>query len=197
MVIQPTVVDGVVLAWQRLSSTVVHQDEGFEVRRDKVVQPDGSQGVYVHVVAPAAVTVLALRDDDQVVLTRQWVYTHGGSQWRLPCGAVASTDDGVEAAARRELAEAVGLRAERWEQIGQVHCADSLSNFADHLFLARGLSKTKVGRKHDDANHGVRVVPFQAAVDLVQQGDLPHAGSAHAVLALAVRRATQGALATA
>jgi 8-oxo-dGDP phosphatase len=179
---------GVVMVWQRLATNVVHRSPWFEVRADDVVRPDGGHGTYTHVVAPGSVTVLALQDDDHVVLTRQWIYTHGGTEWRLPGGAMDDEDATPLAAARRELAEETGLRAEKWERLGQIHGADSLSNHVDHIFLATGLTQGEPDLGPGEADLRVRTLPFRRALDLVQQGMLPHAGSSHALLVMALRR---------
>jgi 8-oxo-dGTP pyrophosphatase MutT (NUDIX family) len=175
-------------AWQRLASRVVHATPWFEVRRDAVVRPDGGRDTYQHVVAPGSVTILALDDDDRVVLTRQWVYTHGGIQWRLPGGGIDAADPDPIAAARRELAEETGLLATRWEPIGRIHGADSLSNHVDHIFLATGLTAGPSTPEPGEADLEVRWLPFQHAVGLVTAGHVPHAGSAYALLLLAVQR---------
>ena len=182
---------GVVMVWQRLATNVVHRSPWFEVRADDVVLPDGGHGTYTHVVAPGSVTVLALQDDDHVVLTRQWIYTHGGTEWRLPGGAMDDEDASPLAAARRELAEETGLRAEKWERLGQIHGADSLSNHVDHIFLATGLTQGEPDLGPGEADLRVRTLPFCHALDLVQQGMLPHAGSSHALLVMALRRTVQ------
>ncbi|GAB2848729.1 NUDIX domain-containing protein [Lentzea nigeriaca] len=182
---------GVVMVWQRLATNVVHRSPWFEVRADDVVRPDGGHGTYTHVVAPGSVTVLAIQDDDHVVLTRQWIYTHGGTEWRLPGGAVDDADADPLAAARRELAEETGLRAEKWERLGQIHGADSLSNHVDHIFLATDLTQGEPDLGPGEADLRVRTLPFHHALDLVQQGMLPHAGSSHALLVMALRRTAQ------
>ncbi|GGN02948.1 ADP-ribose pyrophosphatase [Lentzea pudingi] len=179
---------GVVMVWQRLATNVVHRSQWFEVRADSVVRPDGGHGTYTHVVAPASVTVLAIQDDDHVVLTRQWIYTHGGTEWRLPGGAIDDGDADPVAAARRELEEETGLRAQRWERLGQIHGADSLSNHVDHIFLATGLTQGEPSLEPAEADLCVRTMPFCRALDLVRQGMLPHAGSSHALLVMALRR---------
>ncbi|MFD4676656.1 NUDIX domain-containing protein [Lentzea sp. NPDC058450] len=179
---------GVVMVWQRLATNVIHRSPWFEVRSDSVVRPDGGRDVYTHVVAPGSVTILALRDDDEVVLTRQWIYTHGGTEWRLPGGAVDEADPDPLAAARRELAEETGLRAAKWESLGQIHGADSLSNHVDHIYLATDLTQGEPALEPGEADLRVRTMPFCRALDLVQQGKLPHAGSSHALLVMALRR---------
>jgi ADP-ribose pyrophosphatase len=179
------------MVWQRLATRLVHRSPWFDVRADDVVRPDGGHGTYTHVVAPGSVTVLAIQDDDQVVLTRQWIYTHGGTEWRLPGGAVDEADASPEDAARRELAEETGLRAEKWERLGQIHGADSLSNHVDHIFLATGLTQGEASLGPGESDLRVRTMPFCHALDLVQRGMLPHAGSSHALLVMALRRAGQ------
>ncbi|GAA1288676.1 NUDIX hydrolase [Saccharothrix xinjiangensis] len=179
---------GVVVVWQRLATDVVHSSPWFEVHRDAVVRPDGGHDTYHHVVAPGSVTVLALDDDDHVVLTRQWIYTHGGTEWRLPGGGVDAEDANPEEAARRELAEETGLRAVNWLRIGRVHGADSLSNHVDHVFLATGLSAGGAALGPGEGDLRVHRIPFDDAVDLVLRGQLPHAGSSYALLSTALRR---------
>ncbi|MCS7477483.1 NUDIX domain-containing protein [Umezawaea endophytica] len=174
-----------VAAWQRLSSVVVHSSPAFQVRQDEVVGPDGGHEACTHVVVPASVTVLAVDDQDRVVLTRQWVYTHGGTEWRLPGGPVTAADDDPAAAARRELADSTGLRASVWTRIGRVHGADLVCDHVEHLFRADGVT---AGDRLRRRTPRMRRVPFREVVDLVRLGRLPHAGSGHAVLAEALRR---------
>lgn len=172
-----------VFAWQRLESTVVHQTPCFQVRNDSIIRPDSVRDTVEYVVSPGSVTVLAIDGDDNVLFTRRWLYIHGGSQWRLPSGDIRERETDVTAA-QRELLEATGLRCEQLQSLGVVHGADSVCDHEDHLFLATGLSGTR--------SPGVRKLSFEDAVDLVLSGQVPHAGSACALLTTAVRRAAIG-----
>ncbi|GAB3491307.1 NUDIX domain-containing protein [Amycolatopsis cihanbeyliensis] len=180
------------MAWQLLESEVVHSTPWFDVRSDLVIRPDGARDVYSHVVTPGSVTVLALHQDDSVVLTRQWIYTHGGTEWRLPGGVIDAEDADPAAAARRELAEETGLRAGNWHKLGIVHGADSMSNHVDHLFLATGLTTGTPAPDRGESDLRVRRLAFPGALSLVRNGQLPHAGSGHALLLTALRRAETG-----
>jgi ADP-ribose pyrophosphatase len=159
------------------------------VRSDAVVRPDGAADVYQHVIAPGSVTVLALGTGDRVAMTRQWIYTHGSTQWRLPGGGIDARDTNPLCAARRELAEETGLRAAEWRELGRIHGADSLSNHVDHVFLATGLTQGVADLGGGEADLALSWLPFDEAVGLVTNGHVPHAGSAYALLLLAVRRA--------
>jgi 8-oxo-dGTP pyrophosphatase MutT (NUDIX family) len=178
--------------WRRLDSAVVHTTPWFVVRRDAVLRPDGEQDTYQHVIAPGAVTVLAIDSQDRVAMTRQWIYTHGSTQWRLPGGGIDTSDANPLDAARRELAEETGLRATDWAQLGRIHGADSLSNHVDHVFLAAGLTQGEPELGPGESDLAVSWLPFDEAVDLVTCGQVPHAGSAYALLLQAVRRGAAG-----
>ncbi|MGH3915632.1 MAG: NUDIX domain-containing protein [Pseudonocardiaceae bacterium] len=153
-----------------------------------MIRPDGGFDSYMHVMTPGSVTVLAMDHEDRIMLTRQWIYTHESTQWRLPGGGVDLNDDNFLAAARRELAEETGLEAGHWEPLGQVHEADSLSNHVDRIFFATDLTSCEQRLEPGEADLKIEWISFDKALQLVLSGELPHAGSAYAVLLMAVRR---------
>jgi ADP-ribose pyrophosphatase len=173
--------------WSRLASEVVFTSGWFEVRRDDALRPDGSRGPYDHVLAPPAVTVLALDEHRRIGVTRQWIYTHGAPQWRLPAGRVDERDGAPVVAARRELAEETGVDADEWLSLGSINCADSLTNHVDHAFLATGLTFGTTRLEPGEADLEVHWLPIPQVVDMTLAGDLPHAGSTFAVLTARVR----------
>ena len=173
--------------WRRLDSRQVYFSPWFSVREDEVIRPDGKEDVYHHVVTPGSVTVVAM-DGDRVLVTRQWIYTHNGVQWRLPAGAIDRTDPDPGAAAARELAEETGLSAARWECLGVVHGTDSLTNHVDHVFLATGLTEGQPSLDAGETDLELHWLPFDKALALVTAQEIRHAGSAYALLSIAIRR---------
>lgn len=173
--------------WTRLASDVRFASQWFEVRRDEARRPDGSIGKYDHVVAPPAVTVLAVDDLDRVAVTRQWIYTHDEPQWRLPAGRIDDHDCAPEAAARRELAEETGVEAREWTALGAVNGADSLTNHRDHAFLATGLTFGERRLEPGEADLELHWFAADRVVGMTLDGLLPHAGSSFAVLAAKAR----------
>lgn len=173
--------------WKRLASVEMFSSQWFLVLRDDAVRPDGSRGFYDHVVAPPAVTVLAVDEEGQVAVTRQWIYTHGEQQWRLPAGRI-DDGEGPEVAGRRELAEEAGLAAEGWAPLGSINCADSLSDHRDHAFFATGLRQLgQRALEPGEFDLEVHWVAAEQVVNMVLDGKLPHAGSTFAVLAAKVK----------
>lgn len=175
------------LPWRRLDRTTVHEARWLSVCQDQVVRPDGEDHVYHHVVLPASATVLAVSDDGRVPVTRQWIYTHEDSHWRLPTGGIDAVDAGWEDAAKRELREETGLIAGTWQQLGTVNGADSATNHRDHVFIATDLIAGQPRLGGDEADLEVRWFNFREVLDMVLSGSIRHAGSAFAVLTAAIR----------
>jgi ADP-ribose pyrophosphatase len=138
------------------------------------------------------VTVLPIYDDDHVAITRQWIYLHQNVQWRLPGGGIDEADASPLDAAKRELAEETGLRAAHWTPMGRINCADSLTNHVAYLFLATGLTEGQPNREPAEADMRVLRLPFYEAVQLAMNDEVPDAGSAHALVMYAARRAGIG-----
>ncbi|HEU5475610.1 MAG TPA: NUDIX hydrolase [Actinophytocola sp.] len=173
--------------WRRLSSRVLFESRWLRVVRDETVRPDGSDGEYDRVEVPGSVTVLAVDERRRLAITRQWIYVHGGTQWRLPSGRIDDTDRDPESAARRELREETGISADRLVPLGTINCADSFTNHREHTFLATGLRPGAARLEAGEADLEVHWLAAAEVMDLVTSGAMPHAGSSFAVLSAHLR----------
>ncbi len=109
---------------------------GFSaVRLDALDGPDGpfTREVIEH---PDAVAIVALDADGRVALVRQHRQPIGGELLELPAGTMDTDEESPETAARRELAEEVGLAAEVLVPLGTVWNSAGWSDERTFLFLA-------------------------------------------------------------
>ena len=151
------------LAETRISSELIFQGKFLQARRDKVRLPDGSQGQREYVVHPGAVMVVALQDDGQVVLERQYRYPVQRVMIEFPAGKLDPGETSL-ACAQRELQEETGYRARHWAFAGTLHPVISYSTEFIDIWFARGL---RPGTRQLD--HGEFLVVITATpAELVQ-----------------------------
>ncbi|GAA0206996.1 NUDIX hydrolase [Halobaculum roseum] len=126
------------LAWETLDSDIDYSCPGFDVRRDDVRLPDGTETDFHYVDEPRTVVILPLTPDGDVVLVEEWRQAVGRVNRGLPAGGVEDDDADLAAAARRELREETGYEAESIDRLRAIEPANGFANSVHHYFLARG-----------------------------------------------------------
>lgn len=128
-----------------LAETFLEGEEVFSGRlvklhRDRVRLPDGSEAVREYLRHPGAVAILALLEDGQVVLERQFRYPLRREFIEIPAGKLERGEQHL-ATAKRELLEETGYVASEWRRLGLIHNAIGYSDEGIELWLASGLEK--------------------------------------------------------
>jgi ADP-ribose pyrophosphatase len=143
------------LRWDTTDSAVDYTCSGFDVRRDEVALPDGTETDYPYVDEPPAVVVLPFRPDGDVVVIEEWRQAVGRINRGLPAGSIEDGDDDAAAAARRELAEETGYEADTIAPLCTVEPSNGVANAVHHHFVARGC--VPAGDPDLDHNETIRV----------------------------------------
>jgi len=109
-----------------------------------------------------AVVIVAIEEDDHVLLIDQYRVPLGQRCLELPAGLVGDdhADEAAENAAVRELEEETGYTAERVENLGEYHSSPGLVSEGFMLMRAYGLSKIGVGGGVDGEDIVVHRVPL-------------------------------------
>ena len=126
------------LVERRLASQEILQGHFLHAFRDQVVLPDGQQTVREYVVHPGAVMILALCDDGQLVMERQFRYPVQQVMIEFPAGKLDPGED-PWVCAQRELFEETGYHAAEWAYAGVLHPVISYSTEHIGIWFARGL----------------------------------------------------------
>ena len=166
--------------WRTLDSRVVYRNPWIVVREDKVIRPDGNDGIYGVVEMVPCCGTLAVSDDDQVALVNQWRYVHGRMSLEIPAGGSEPGETLLETATR-ELAEETGLAAGNWTSLGSIDTNNGSTIGISHMFLARNLSPTAQNLQGDEQVELVWM-PFADALGLAMSGEITDAVSVAAIL---------------
>lgn len=126
------------LAETVLASQQVFKGGFLDIRRDTVQLPDGQSAMREFVVHPGACVVIALLDDVNVILERQFRYPVGREMIEFPAGKLDPDEDPL-LCALRELREETGYSASEWAYGGCMHLAIAYSTEIIHIYFVRGL----------------------------------------------------------
>ena len=159
-----------VSSWKKISSKVVYKSPYFEVRRDKVINPNGENSIYHLVDVVGAVAIVALDAQNRIYLLREEKYLPGVI-WTVPAGKIEKNDKNFLASAKRELKEEAGLTAKKWVNLGRFLAGPGHSTGVGYCFLAQDL---KEGKQDLDPTERIEIikVPFQKAVAMIKKGEI-------------------------
>jgi 8-oxo-dGDP phosphatase len=180
-------------AFDVLGSEQVYEGRIISLRRDTVAMPGGGSSVREVVHHPGAVAVVALDDEDRVVLLRQYRHPVREHLWELPAGLRDEDGEPPLATAKRELAEEALLAAGRWSLLVTVNNSPGFSDELVQIYLAEDLSAVDRPEgflvEHEEADMTLDRVPLADAVQRVFDGDIRNSSAVAGLLAAAQLRA--------
>lgn len=117
---------------------------------------------------PGAVAILALDDDERVLLIRQYRHPIRTRSWEVPAGLLDVAGEAPLVAAQRELGEEADLAAATWHVLADFQNSPGGSDEAIRVYLARDVSALPAFARHDEeADIEVRWVQLDDVVDAV------------------------------
>lgn len=127
--------------WRVLDREYIIRRPWLTARRDKVELPDGRVIEEYYVLEyPDWVNVIAITQEGQFVMERQYRHGLGVDSTELPCGVMEKGEEPLEAA-RRELLEETGYGNGEWTELMAIATNPGSQNNLTHCFLAVGVEK--------------------------------------------------------
>jgi ADP-ribose pyrophosphatase len=170
------------LAWETLYGETAYICPGFDIQREQVRLPDGTETDFDYLSDSASVVVLPFTPDDEVVVIEEWRQAVKRQNRGLPAGGLEGDDDDLEAAARRELEEETGYVAGEVEHLTTVEPANGISDAVFHYYVAHDCEPT--GDQDLDFNESIRVetTTLDDLLDAAREDDLRDGRTALGVL---------------
>ncbi len=170
-----------------LSSVRSFEGRVWDVVTEEVDLGDGGVVTRDFVEHTGAVAVLALDDEERVVLVQQYRHPVGAFEWELPAGLLDVDGEPAHLTAARELHEEADLVAGEWHLLLDHYASPGGSSESLRVFLARDLHDVphaeRYERDGEELGMPVRRVPLDEVADAVLAGDVHNGTLIIAVLA--------------
>lgn len=185
--------------WETVSTSRPFQGAKTAVGSDEVRMPDGSVSRRDYQVHPGSVCVLALDEDDRVLVIRQYRHPVRHRLWELPAGLLDVPGENPLHAAQRELYEEAYVKAGDWRVLADFFASPGGSDEAIRVFLARDVADAEGERyaeaSSEEADMQVEWVARERLVRGILAGELGNPALVTGVLALTAALASEGGLA--
>lgn len=183
--------------WLVSSSSVTHETgRVISVRKDVVTPATGGAFTRDVVQHPGAVGILALDDDERVLLVSQYRHPVGHRLLEAPAGLLDVPGEQYHVAAVRELYEEGHVRARNWRVLVDAFTSPGMTTESIRVYLARGIEHVPYGDRHvghaEEADMPVVWAPLRDVVAAVLEGRLHNAMLCLAALAAWAARNGEG-----
>lgn len=172
-----------------LQSDLAFQGRVWDVVSDRVAYGEGEM-VRQYVKHTGAVAIVALDEQDRVLLIQQYRHPIRHRDWELPAGLLDIEGEEPLLAAQRELAEEADLVAAHWEPLISSWTTPGGNDELIRIFLAKGVEQASAVHDREDEEADIRLewVPLADAIDAVLEGRMRNGILAIGLLAAARRR---------
>ncbi len=127
--------------WTILETEYLIRRPWLTARRDVAQLPDGRINHEYYVLEyPDWVNIIAITEDGDFVLERQYRHALGNTCYELPCGVIEAGETPLQAA-QRELLEETGYAGGTWQEWMTLSPNPATCTNMAHSFLATGVRK--------------------------------------------------------
>ncbi len=163
-----------------VSSREVFKGKIVNLKVDMVAMPDGSLAERELVGHPGGVGVVALTDEMELILVKQYRKPIEKAILEIPAGKLDPGED-HRICGIRELEEETGLCARNFEYLGFIYPSPGFTDEVTHIYLATDLYQ---GEAHPDEDEYLDLIkmPFSEAVDRMMRNEIADAKTVAGIL---------------
>jgi ADP-ribose pyrophosphatase len=165
---------------ETLSSELIYEGRAVRLRVDTVRMPSGRETTREIVEHGDCVAIVALDDEDNVLLVEQFRKPVAKELLEIPAGGIEPGED-LEDCVRRELREETGFLPQKVERLGGFYSSPGYSTEYLHFFLATELVSRPLQAEDSESIRVVRV-RLGEVLGLITSGSICDAKSIAALL---------------
>lgn len=130
------------------ASKTVYDGKILKLNVDDIILPDGKSAIRECVRHSGGAAVLCVIDK-KVLLVKQYRYVYGKEIYEIPAGKLTAGED-PEDAARRELEEETGYRAEKLVRALEIYPTPGYTDEVIHIYFAKDVHFTAKNPDEDE-----------------------------------------------
>ncbi len=161
--------------WKTKSSEYLVKKPWATLRVDECELPDGRIASEYYVLEyPNWVNVVAITEDEKVVMVKQ--YRHSGDivSIEIPGGVIDGDEEPV-AAAKRELLEETGYAFENFELVSTIYPNPATSNNVTYAYLATGGKKVQEQDLDEHEDIEIEFYSIEEVKEMLLKNEIPQA----------------------
>lgn len=167
--------------WKIMSRNTRYKNEfGLSVYEDKVLRPDGKEGIFGWIKLGDGISVLPVDKDLNVYLGKEFQYGLGEECLEPSSGGIEKKENAQEAA-KRELREELGIKAKQWIDLGYTNPISGRVNTKQYMFIAYDLEFEKQDLENGEIIKKIKI-PLEDAVKLVMNNEIKDTQSSLLIL---------------
>jgi ADP-ribose pyrophosphatase len=148
----------------------IYQGRVVNLNLETVRLPNGATVELEIIHHPGAAAIVPMKDEETVLLIRQYRHAAGGYILEIPAGTLRPGED-PGACAARELEEEIGFRPSALEPLAAFFTTPGFTDEVIHIYKATGLTPGKQNLDHDEVLEVVEL-PFREAIGRIGDGTI-------------------------
>jgi ADP-ribose pyrophosphatase len=148
----------------------IYQGRVVNLNLETVRLPNGATVELEIIHHPGAAAIVPMKDEETVLLIRQYRHAAGGYILEIPAGTLRPGED-PGACAARELEEEIGFRPSALEPLATFFTTPGFTDEVIHIYKATGLTPGKQNLDHDEVLEVVEL-PLREAIGRIGDGTI-------------------------
>lgn len=154
--------------YKTISSKHIYRGKILSLRVDEVLLPDGRESAREVVEHSGGVAILALTQNNEVYFVRQYRHPVDENLLEIPAGKLEPGENLLDCAIR-ELAEEVGVKPGKIEQIAVYYSTPGFTSEKLYIYLATELEEVERKQQEDEILE-ISLISLQEAVGMAKKG---------------------------
>ncbi len=166
---------------ETIATENIFEGQIIKVRRDTVRLPNGGESTREIVEHPGGVAVVAIDQDENVYMVRQYRHPFEEIILEIPAGKLDHSGEGPFDCCVRELKEETGLTAGQFDYLGAFMLSPGFCKEWIHIYLARDLSAGELELDPDEFLE-VEKIALKDLVNMIMNNQLTDAKTVIGIL---------------